>query len=262
MSYSLLSIWVIKDFAVFILGQDLRFQQDVSLTSLRALVGHSRWHQFLRKQRIRESLVHLGLCFICKGKWWLANLLRRGLLWPLAVNVRGRRFPLVRLNICASMGLVRWCLLLSLWRGRRVLLRAFRGWFNQRLRLYLIHNLVGIVYLSSCRYISTSLYEMISQLLRETSLLPSQLVLHELLEADHAFLWRLWQTEQMKVPVDRSHSLIEVVDELLHLEEAPIKVLREHFEDCAHLVYYLMLIPTKLFVSRILRSPQLFHIAI
>ena len=50
----------------------------------------------------------------------------------------------------------------------------------------------------------------------------------------------------MKVPVDRSHRLIEVVDELLHLEEAPIEVLREHLEYCAHLVYYLMLIPTRL----------------
>ena len=57
----------------------------------------------------------------------------------------------------------------------------------------------------------------------------------------------------MKVPVDRSHRLIEVVDELLHLEEAPIEVLREHLEYCAHLVYNLMLIPTHL-IPRVLRS--------
>lgn len=46
----------------------------------------------------------------------------------------------------------------------------------------------------------------------------------------------------MKVSVDRSHGLIEVVDELLHLEKAPIEVLREHLEHCAHLVYNLMLL--------------------
>ena len=57
----------------------------------------------------------------------------------------------------------------------------------------------------------------------------------------------------MKVPVDRSYRLIEVVDELLHLEEAPIEVLREHLEDCAHLVYNLMLL-TAHFTHRILRS--------
>lgn len=60
----------------------------------------------------------------------------------------------------------------------------------------------------------------------------------------------------MKVPVDRSHRLIEVVDELLHLEEAPIEVLREHLEYCAHLVYNLMLIPTHL-IPRVLRSSLL-----
>lgn len=51
----------------------------------------------------------------------------------------------------------------------------------------------------------------------------------------------------MKVPVDRSHGLIEVVDELLHLEEAPIEVLREHLEHCAHLVYNLMLLTGRIF---------------
>lgn len=60
----------------------------------------------------------------------------------------------------------------------------------------------------------------------------------------------------MKVSVDRSHRLIEVVDELLHLEEAPIEVLREHLEYCAHLVYNLMLIPTHL-IPRVLRSSLL-----
>ncbi len=57
----------------------------------------------------------------------------------------------------------------------------------------------------------------------------------------------------MKVSVDRSYRLIEVVDELLHLEEASIEVLREHLEDCAHLVYYLMLLPGH-FSPWILRS--------
>ena len=57
----------------------------------------------------------------------------------------------------------------------------------------------------------------------------------------------------MKVSVDRSHGLIEVVDELLHLEKAPIEVLREHLEHCAHLVYNLMLLTGHLF-SRILSS--------
>ena len=57
----------------------------------------------------------------------------------------------------------------------------------------------------------------------------------------------------MKVSVYRSHGLIEVVYELLHLEKAPIEVLREHLEHCAHLVYNLMLLTGHLF-PRILSS--------
>ena len=165
MSDGLLSFWIIKNLAVFILGQVLRFHEVVSLT-LRALVRHPRWHQFRREQRIRVFLVHLGLYSIWKGYSWLVDLLRRGLLWPLAINLRGRRFPLVWPNINASLRLIIWSLLPGLWRVHRDLTRLYIGWLIQWLRLYFIHNLVRIINVCSCRYISTSLYEMISELLR------------------------------------------------------------------------------------------------
>lgn len=165
MTNGLLSFWVIKDFAVFVvLGQVLRFHEVAKLT-LRALVRHPWRYQIRWEQGVRKSLVHLGWNSICEGLTRLANLLRRCLIWPLAINVWGGRFSLVRSDIYASLRLIWWCLLKILWRGHRVLSRLYVRWLNYWLRLYFIQNLVGIVYVSSCRYISTCLYEMISELL-------------------------------------------------------------------------------------------------
>ena len=43
----------------------------------------------------------------------------------------------------------------------------------------------------------------------------------------------------MKIAIDSCDSLVKMIYEFLHLEEASIKVMREHLEHSAHLVYNL-----------------------